>query len=393
MISVAEAQARLFALANPLPSIETPLVQSFGHYLAENIVAKRTQPAANLSAMDGYAIRFADMPGPWQVIGESAAGAPYAASISANQSVRIFTGAHVPAGADTILIQEDATREGNSLFLTGTGPDFDSKHVRKTGTDFKSSDLLLLKGSLLSAGAIALVAMAGFNKVTVRKRLKISIIATGNELAPPGDLCNDTQIPSSNSIMLAAQLSNLPCEIHDYGIVADDLEALKSAFLACADSDIIVTTGGASVGDHDLVQAALRMSGAEIDFWRVAMKPGKPVMAGKLGNAIVLGLPGNPSSAFVTSFLFLLPLTRYLAGAADPLPTTHTLRLASGLAGAGNRAEYLRAYYVGGYVSALNAQDSGLIANLAKANSLIICPAFSPAADTGQMVQIHMLPL
>ncbi len=391
MISLAEAQQRLMALSAPLLPLESPLHQCVGHYLAEDIIAHRTQPAADLSAMDGCAIRFSDMPGPWQVIGESAAGAPFFGEMAKGEAVRIFTGAHVPSGADTILVQEDAAIEGATLTLTGDGPAKTGQHIRRTGSDFAAGDRLLSVGDLVSPGAVALAAMAGRGTVRVGGRPKVTIIATGDELVAPGKQCSAAQIPSSNSVMLTAMLAPLPCDVTDHGIVGDSLDALRTAFSAHGDANIIVTTGGASVGDHDYVQEALVQSGAEIDFWRIAMKPGKPVMAGKLGKTIVLGLPGNPSSAFVTAFLLLLPLIRHLAGSLSPLPETRTARLTTQIGATGNRAEYLRAVYQDREISALQGQDSGLVTTLAKANALIICAANVPETSSGDRVLFHPL--
>jgi molybdopterin molybdotransferase len=387
MIGVEEAQARLLALASPLPAIEVSVSQVVGHYLAEDVVAKRTQPATDLSAMDGYAIRFADLPGPWRVIGESAAGRPFAGRIDKAEAVRIFTGAHVPDGADSILIQEEASRDGDLLNLTGEGPPTVGAHIRRKGGDFSNGDRLLVAGTRLNAGAIAAAVMAGYGALSVGGYPKVSIIGSGDELLPPGVLCDDAHIPSSNSVMLAAMLNGLPCSVDDKGIVADNLRDLETSFRACAGSDIIVTSGGASVGDHDLVQQALRNIGAEIDFWKVAMRPGKPVMAGRLGNAIVLGLPGNPSSAFVTAFLFLIPLVRQLAGSNSPLPEPITAALATDLAAGGQRTDYFRARIENNEISMFNRQDSGMLAPLSQANALLINPAGTPPRPAGTKAQ------
>lgn len=390
MIGVDEAQRRLLALASPLPAIILPVAKAVGHYLAEDVVAKRTQPAADLSAMDGYAIRFADMPGPWRVTGESAAGRPFVGGVSTGEAVRIFTGAHVPEGADSILIQEEAGRDGETLALTGEGPT-SGAHIRRQGGDFSQGDHLLEAGTRLGAGAIAAAIMAGYGSLTVGGRPKVSILASGDELLPPGESCDAAHIPSSNSVMLAAMLDGLPCEVDDRGIIADNLPDLEAAFRSCAGCDIIVTSGGASVGDHDLVQEALRNVGAEIDFWKVAMRPGKPVMAGRLGSAIVLGLPGNPSSAFVTAFLFLLPLVRYLAGSISPLPQMLTAILATDLPAGGSRTHYFRGRLKNGFISTFNRQDSGLLTPLSQANALIINPVNAPprsAPSTAQYLRI-----
>jgi molybdopterin molybdotransferase len=392
VIGVDEAQARLLALAAPLPATSLPLSAAVGHYLAENVTARRTQPAADMSAMDGYAIRFAELPGPWRVVGESAAGLPFNGALDASQATRIFTGAHVPAGADCILVQEEAAREGDILRLSGEGPSGVGAHIRRAGGDFAAGDCLLENGDLLNAGRVAIAAMAGYGALAVGGRPKLTILASGNELVAPGTKCSAAQIPSSNSVMLSAMAAHLPCDVVDGGIVADDLPALEAALRAAAEtSDIIVTSGGASVGDHDLMQSALRNVGAEIDFWKVAIRPGKPLMAGRLDGAMVLGLPGNPSSAFVTAFLFLLPLIRHLAGSKSSLPEPHLATVRNDLPAGGQRTDYLRAREENGVISIFNRQDSSMLLPLSTANALLINPAGvapRPAGSKAQYLRI-----
>jgi molybdopterin molybdotransferase len=392
MISVTEAQARLLALASPLPSVELALTKAARHYLHGPLHATRTQPAADLSAMDGYALSAAAFPGPWHVIGESAAGRPFAGVLEHNQAVRIFTGAHVPAGADAILIQEDASLDGDTLMATAKDALAPGMHIRTAGGDFSSGDTVLGTGTMLDAGPCALAAMAGHGSVQVGRWPHVTIVATGDELLPAGIQCSSAQIPSSNSTMLHAMLSNLPCEITDAGIIPDRLNELETRLSALASTtDIIVTTGGASVGDHDLVQAALRNVGADMDFWKVAMRPGKPVMAGKVGNTIVLGLPGNPTSAFVTAFLFLLPLIRYMAGSLSPLPEIFEAKTTNALAMGGSRAEYVRGKVEDGAITPFNPRDSGLVSPLSQSNALIIRDVYAPATATDAVVQYHRL--
>lgn len=390
MISVAEAQARLLMLAPPLPSIELDLARATRHYLHGPLVAKRTQPAADLSAMDGYAVSSVEFPGPWQVIGESAAGRPFAGTLNAGEAVRIFTGAQVPAGADAILIQEDAARDGYRLSATTANSLVCGRHVRKAGSDFSVRDNILESGTFLEAGPIALAAMAGHGTVHVGRWPRVTIVGTGDELVPAGAECSAAHIPSSNSPMLRAMLSGLPCEIVDGGIIRDNLPELESRLRTLARAtDIIVTTGGASVGDHDLVQTALLNIGANIDFWKVAMRPGKPIMAGKIGDTIVLGLPGNPSSAFVTAFLFLLPLVRHFAGAPSPLPEIFEARISAELLIGGGRTEYLRAKVEHGCITPFRVQDSGMVLPLSQSNALIIHDANAPAKPAGAAVHYH----
>lgn len=392
MISVAEAQARLLALASPLPSVELELTKAARHYLHGTLHAKRTQPAADLSAMDGYALSSAAFPGPWHVVGESAAGRPFDGVLEHNQAVRIFTGAHVPVGADTILIQEDAARDGDTLMSMTKDALAPGMHIRTAGGDFSSDDTVLATGTMLEAGPCALAAMAGHGTVQVGRWPHVTIVGTGDELLAPGIECSPAQIPSSNSPMLHAMLSNMPCQIRDAGIIADRLTDLETSLSNLASTtDIIVTTGGASVGDHDFVQTALRNIGADMDFWKVAMRPGKPVMAGKIGDSIVLGLPGNPTSAFVTAFLFLLPLIRHMAGSLSPLPEIFEAKTDNALFPGGNRAEYVRARVEGGAITAFNTRDSGLVSPLSNSNALIIRDIDAPATPSGAAVQYHRL--
>jgi molybdopterin molybdotransferase len=383
LISVEEAQQRLLQLATPLTPIEKMLSECTGYYLVEDVTARRTQPVTDLSAMDGYAVRYSDGAGPMRVIGESAAGAAFKGHLTAGEAVRIFTGAHVPAGADCVIIQENIVVSGDQIELAAEIELSASANIRKAGSDFSAGDILLYSGVKLNAGAVAATAMAGYGKLPVGGRPRISIISSGDELRPPGEPLTNEQIPSSNAVMLLAMLSSLPCDVIDHGIARDTLPALAEKIAEARGSDIIITIGGASVGDHDLVQPALKQAGADIDFWRVAIRPGKPMMAGKLGNSIILGLPGNPGSAFVTAFLFLLPLVRHLASCAQPWPEALELPCGQALANGGPRAEYLRAAIVDRKLQPFNKQDSGMTATLAQANALIIRPVNAPALEAG----------
>jgi molybdopterin molybdotransferase len=388
MISVEQAQARLLALASPLPPIELELAGAVRHYLLKPLTANRTQPAADLSAMDGYAIASTDFPGPWRIIGESAAGRPYSGSLKRCEATRIFTGAHVPKNADSILIQEDTIQVGDTLNATQTVAPSVGAHIRRSGTDFTARDIVLPEGTLLDAGPIAVAAMAGHGVLTVGSWPRIAIVATGDELVAAGVPCSHSQIPSSNSPMLRAMLSKLPCEVDDIGILRDDLAALETRLASLvAEVDIIVTTGGASVGDHDLVQAALLNIGADMDFWKVAIRPGKPLMAGKIGKTLILGLPGNPSSAFVTAFLFLLPLIRHMAGCTSPFPPRLEATTLADLPAGSGRTEYLRAKVEGGDITPLSSQDSGLTITLAQANALLVQDTNVASRRKGSIVQ------
>jgi len=387
LLPVAEARARLFALAPPIDAETVHLRDAAGRWAADDIAALRTQPAADLSAMDGYAIRFADLPGPLALIGESAAGRSFPGTVGPGETVRIFTGAAMPAGADTVLVQEEAARDGDRVTLAGEGPKTQGRNIRRKGLDFSTGDLLVAKGDRLTPARIAVAATAGHGALAVHRALRVAIVATGDELVPPGTALSDSVLPESNGAMLAAMLADLPIEILNLGILPDRLDVIAAAF-ARVDADILVTTGGASVGDHDLVRPALEAAGGSLDFWRIALRPGKPMMAGRLGKAVVLGLPGNPVSAFVTATLFLRPLIAAMSGAADPQPRTMTAILGEDLPANDHREDYLRAGTRDGRVYSLGLQDSSMLRTLARADCLIIRKPGAPAAIAGDSVEI-----
>ncbi|KRC82326.1 molybdenum cofactor biosynthesis protein MoeA [Sphingomonas sp. Root241] len=387
LLSIAEARTRLFALASPVAIERVPLAAAAGRWAASDVHALRTQPSADLSAMDGYAIRFADLPGPWHVIGESAAGCAFAGAVEPGQAVRIFTGASLPSGADTVMVQEEAARDGAALILTGEGPGTQARNVRRRGLDFTEGDLLLRSGDRLTPARLALTGTAGHGALDVRRKIRVAIAATGDELVPPGTPVGEAQLPETNRLMLAAQLADLPVELIDLGILPDRQQVLEAAFRSL-DADLLVTSGGASVGDHDLVRPALEAAGATIDFWKIALRPGKPMMAGRLGGAMVLGLPGNPVSAFVTAMLFVRPLIAFLSGARDPLPVTRAAILGEPLAANGERTDYLRAEMSDGRARASTIQDSSMLGTLARAGCLIVREPHAPAAEAGDSVEI-----
>ncbi len=390
MIPLEEAQQRLLDIAPPLGTRSVPLLDAAGCYLAKDMTARRTQPAKDLSAMDGYAFAHAGFLGPWRVVGESAAGGSFDGAVQAGEAVRIFTGAPLPAGTDTVLIQEEARRDGDALSVIGDITLPKGRHVRIAGSDFGGGETLVAAGTLLNAAQIGLAAMAGHDALCVYHKPRIAIFSTGDELVPPGEIVGENQMPASNDIMLAAMMKMLPCKIASRAIIPDELEATKDA-LRNASADIIVTIGGASVGDHDLVRPALEAVGANIDFWKVAMRPGKPVMAGMLGEAAILGLPGNPASAYVTAFLFLQPLIRHMAGAPEPRPKAIGAKLDGTLPANGERSNFVRAQLSGGQVTPLPSTDSAVLATLARANALIHRPALATEINAGEEVPCYRL--
>ncbi len=388
-LPLAEAQAELLKLAEPLPVEQVDTATTLGRYLAAPLDARRTQPPADLSAMDGYALADAGRTS-WRVIGESAAGHPFAGTLDPGEAVRISTGAVVPDGADAVFLQEDAARDGETLGIAGDPPRA-GRHIRRAGFDFREGDRLLEAGARIGAAALALAISAGHGSLPVRRRPQVAIIDSGDELASDPADCSPHQIPASNGPMLQAMLSALPCITRRLGPVPDRRDALAQALEEANVCDLIVTSGGASVGDHDLIRPALADWGAEIAFWRVAMKPGKPLLVARRGRQLVLGLPGNPVSSFVTGFLFLLPLVRALLGAASPLPYSCRALLGADLPQGGKRLEFLRARWDGEHVVALTEQDSSGLNALAASNALIERPAGAAALETGAPVRIFPL--
>ncbi|GGO89951.1 gephyrin-like molybdotransferase Glp [Stakelama pacifica] len=387
LLPLSEALQRLLALGHSTDRVELPLREAAGRWAASDIGALRTQPDADLSAMDGYAIRFADMPGPWRVVGESAAGHRHDRPVNAGEAVRIFTGAALPAGTDTVLVQEEARREGEMLYLDGEGPAHLARNVRRRGLDFAQGDILVAAGERLTPARLALAAVGGHGAVPVRRRVRVAIAATGDELVTAGQPIAPGQLPESNGVMLTALIGDLPCHTIDLGILPDDRARLEEAFSG-VDADILVTTGGASVGDHDLVRPALEACGGTIDFWRIALRPGKPMMAGRMRDTVLLGLPGNPVSAFVTATLFLRPLIAAMSGARGVMHRTITAPLGEDLPANGERTDYMRAARIDGGVFAAAIQDSSMLRALARADCLIVREPHDPARKKGDSLEI-----
>lgn len=389
-IPLAKAQALLLDNIAPLSAETLPVAAARGHYLAEAMIARRTQPAADLSAMDGYAMKAGEE-GPWQVVGESAAGHPYPGHVGPGEAVRISTGAMLPDGAEAILLQENAARDGQTVSLNGNGSPA-QRHIRRAGFDFRDGATLLPPGTLIGAAQMALAVTAGNALLRVHRKPALAIIDSGDELAADPENCAPHQIPASNSVMLAALCSSLAGNINRIGPVPDDLDALIRSFEAAENADVIVTSGGASVGDHDLIRPALKAWGARIGFWKVAMKPGKPLLVARRGRQIVLGLPGNPVSSYVTACFFLLPLLRRLAGDASPLPRPIMLPLGADTPPGGSRLEFLRARIEDGAAVPVMEQDSSALMAMAASTALIERPVDAPAARKGMPVPVYLLP-
>lgn len=390
LLSVADAQARLLGGVQALPAETLLLREAVGRVLAADVVARLTQPPFAASAMDGYAIRWADRAGAWRVIGEAAAGRGFAGVVGAGEAVRIFTGAPLPGGADTVVVQEEVARDAETARLTGEGPPREGAHIRPAGLDFTAGAMVGAAGARVTPARAGLLAAAGHGAVAVHRRPRVVLLATGDELVPPGTLPAADQIVSSNGVMLAGLLGAF-ADVIDGGIVPDTRDALAAAVRG-ADADVLVTIGGASVGDHDLVVPVLRDLGADIGFWKVALRPGKPMLSGRLGAMRIIGLPGNPVSAHVCAYLFVVPLLRALAGEREVLPPLFPATLGAALAANGPRQDYLRAVATAGpVVTAAGRQDSAMLGVLAEANTLIVRAPFAPAADAGETVLCHAL--
>ena len=391
MLQLEEAQQRLLAMAQLLPIERVLVADALGRYLAEPLLARRTQPAGDVSAMDGYAMRAVDLPGPWQVIGESAAGHPFASALGHYEAARISTGALLPDGADMVLMQEDAQRDGERLTLDGAPPSPPGRHVRRCGNDFRAGVELLPAGSRFGPAQLALALAGGHSHLAVRRVPVVAIIDSGDELASDPTACPPHQVPASNGTMLAALVqAALPCSIIRIGPVADRVDAFAQAFDRAAKADVIVTSGGASVGDHDLLQPALDARGATTDFWKVAIKPGKPLLVARKGDQVVVGLPGNPVSSMVTAYLFLLPLLRAMLGAASTRPRAILAQLGADMPPGDSRREFVRGFWDGTKVTPRANQDSGALASLGAANVLIDRPALANSAPAGSFVPVYL---
>jgi molybdopterin molybdotransferase len=400
LMPVVDALAAILSGAEPLPEEMVALDAAHHRVLARDVAALRTQPPQAMSAMDGYAVRAADAPKTGvrlKVIGEVAAGRPFEKPVGAGEAVRIFTGGVIPEGADAVIIQEDTVADGVHIDITEAAKP--GRHIRPAGIDFNKGDVLLAKGTRLSDRDLSLAAGMNYPDLPVHRLPKVAVLATGDELVMPGAIPGPGQIVYSNGYALRALARAEGAETIDLGISADTIEATTQGIRRARDSgaDILITSGGASVGDHDLVKQSLEAEGVAMAFWRIAMRPGKPMMHGRLGAMRVIGLPGNPVSSYVCGFLFLAPLIRALSGRKAIHNVRETALLGRDIGANDMREDYLRARLEARSNGALIAtpvdhQDSSLLGNLAAARALVIRPPFAAAAAAGTPCDIMRLP-
>ena len=399
LMPVADALAAILEGSQPLPEEMAALEAAHHRVLARDLTAKRTQPPQAMSAMDGYAVRASDaatVRTKLKVIGEVAAGRPFDRALRAGEAARIFTGGVIPDGADAVIIQEDTIADGNSITITEAAAP--GRHVRPAGVDFREGDVLLSAGTRLSDRDLSLAASMNYPELPVRRRPKLALLATGDELVMPGSAPGPGQIVYSNGYALRALARAEGADTIDLGVAADTMEATTSGIRRARElgADILVTTGGASVGDHDLVKTALEAEGVRIAFWKIAMRPGKPMLHGRLGAMRVVGVPGNPVSSYVCTMLFVVPLIRALSGRKTIHHVREAALLGRDIAANDLREDYLRARLEerdGALIATpVTKQDSSLLANLAAAQALLIRAPFAPAAEAGAPCEILRLP-
>ncbi|MDR7147176.1 gephyrin-like molybdotransferase Glp [Rhizobium sp. BE258] len=399
LLPVEDAQARLLGSASPIADAQTlPLAAADGRVLAGDLAARLTQPPFNSSAMDGYALRRADAPEPGaelRVIGTASAGHAFDGAIGDGEAVRIFTGAPVPDSADSVLLQEDAEKIDGGIRTKF--PVRENQHIRPRGQDFRLGETVLTSGTVMDFTRLTVAAGMNHAEIPVLRKPLVAILATGDELLTPGGMPGPSQIVASSGFGIAALVRNAGGEVLDLGIVPDDSAAITEAVRRAegAGADVIVTLGGASVGDHDLVQATLVAAGMQLDFWRIAMRPGKPLMVGSLGSIHVLGLPGNPVSSLVCALLFLEPLLRKLAS-LPPVKREAIVEAAVDLAANDHRQDYVRASFEMSPDGVRRArpfgkQDSSMMKIFAQADCLIIRPPNALALEAGAPCPVMLL--
>lgn len=399
MISVAEARARILAAFAPLPAETVALPDALGRVLAEPVVARLTQPPFDAAAMDGWAVRATDIadasaerPVVLRRIGESAAGHAFAGTVGPGEAVRIFTGAPLPAGADTVAMQEDCTADDTQVrvgLAVARG-----RYIRNAGFDFATGQQLIPAGRLMSARDVALAAGANIPWLSVRRRPRVAVLATGDEIAMPGDPLGASQIVSTNALGLCALVTTQGGVALNLGIAKDDPDSLATMAAGAAGCDLLVTTGGAAQGDHDLIRSVLADKGVELEVQSIAMRPGKALLFGRAGGVPLLGLPGNPVSSGVTGVLFLRPILRVLQGLhPDDEDGPQQARLGAAVRANDRRQDYLRGVLSRGDDGGLVAtpfprQDSAITSLYAKADCLIVRPPHAAAAEAGEIVEI-----
>jgi molybdopterin molybdotransferase len=397
MLSVEEATARILAAFAPLPAETVSIADALGRVLAEDVIARVTQPPADVSAMDGSAVRAADVakvPVTLHQIGSAPAGGAFAGTVEAGQCVRIFTGGPVPRGADAIVIQEDVTAAGDQITIKEGAPR--GRYVRPAGLDFRVGDVGLKAGRAIGVRDVALAAAMNHPWLRVRRKPRIAILATGDEVVMPGDPIGPNQIVSSNGLALAAMVAAAGGEPIQLGVAPDSTDALQELTAGARNADLLVTSGGVSVGEHDLVRSALGAKGLAVDFWQIAMRPGKPLMFGRIAATPVLGLPGNPVSSLVCATLFLRPALAKMLGRAETGPASKAAILGRDLGANDKRQDYLRATLTTDaqgrpVATPFDRQDSSMVATLARADCLIVRAPHAPAAKAGDPVTIVAL--
>ena len=395
MLSVDDALKRVLASAKPMPKESVALADCRGRVLAEDATSRRTQPPVHVSAMDGYAVRAGDVRTPPVILrlaGEAPAGGAYEGTLQKGHAVRIFTGGPVPDGADAIVLQEDTEDAGGRAVMVNESS-AEGQHIRRAGIDFREGDILLKAGRQLSPADVGLLASMDRPWVEVRRKPRVAILATGDELVRPGEPVGPNQIISSNSAALMAMVEERGGAPVDLGIAADNEASLTALAAGAQGADILLTVGGASVGDHDLVQSVLGKEGLEVGFWKIAMRPGKPLIFGHFKGAVMLGLPGNPVSALVCATLFLVPLLRTMLGLSPVELPRASAQLGADVPANKMRQDYMRASLTrdadGTLVATpFDTQDSSVLSLFAHAGALVIRPPQADAAQAGETVEI-----
>jgi molybdopterin molybdotransferase len=397
LMPVADALKRVLSGVQTLSTEEVPLSAAAGRVLAEDVKARVSHPPADVSSMDGYAVRAADVasvPVSLMLIGESSAGDGFGGTVGAGQCARIFTGAPVPGGADAIVIQEDTDRDGDTVIMKESSKA--GRYIRPAGLDFKKDQVLLETGTILSARHVGLAAGMNVPTLKVQRKPKVALLGNGNELIEPGNVVGPHQIINSNTVAMMAFVAACGGDPIDLGIARDTVESLKEKMTAAQDTDLLVTMGGASVGDYDLVQQVLGDKGFDLDFYRIAMRPGKPLIFGHMNGLPVLGLPGNPVSVSVTALVFMKPALEKMLGIAPDSKPTETALLGSDLSENDRRQDYLRSklsFDDNGerIATPFSKQDSSMMATLAHADCLIVRAPHAPAIEKGSRVEIITL--